>query len=82
MNRVSGNLLRSVRDNICQLLTELKNCTFERGNFPKSLKLACVTPFIKGGNKLEQNNYGTISEIPIVGKIVEKCMFTRISFFS
>ena len=44
MNIVSGNLIKSVRDIICQLLTELINCSFERGNFPKSLKLACVTP--------------------------------------
>ena len=78
MNRISGNLLNSLRDIICQPLTEIINCSFERRIFPKYLKLACVTPLYKGCNKLELHNYKPISVNPIVGKVVEKCMFTRI----
>ena len=56
INRVSGNLLESVSYIICQPLTELINCSFERGIFSKSQKLAYVTPLFTGGNKLELNN--------------------------
>ena len=39
--------------------------------------VAQVTHLFEGGNKLEPNNYRPISVIPVVDKIVEKCMFTR-----
>ena len=82
MNRVSGNLLKSVRDIICQPSTELINYELERGIFPKSLKIACVRPLFKGGNKLELKNYRPISVTPIVGIKAVKYMFTKISKFS
>ena len=79
MNKLWVNLIRSMGDVIRELLTELISCSFERGFFPKPQKLACVTALFKGENKLEVNNYRSLSVNPIVDRIFGKFMFTRIS---
>ena len=51
---------------------------FEEGNFPKSFKIASITPLHKEGDKGRPENYRPISLLPIIGKIFEFRIFDRI----
>ena len=56
----------------------LFNKCFEEGNFPKSFKIASITPLHKEGDKGRPENYRPISLLPIIGKIFEFLIFDRI----
>ena len=52
------------------------------GQYPDALKIACVTALFKSGDKLNPNNYRPISSLPILNKVFEKLIYTRLySFF-
>ena len=48
--------------------------------FPDVLKKACVTPLIKNENLNNDNikNFRPVSNMPFLGKIIEKCVFLQI----
>ena len=62
-------------------LTALYNKSFSSGIFPNILKEIKVIPIHKGESKLLTNNYRPISLLPIIGKILEKLMYTRLNQF-
>ena len=62
-------------------LKNLINKSFQKGIFPKCLKLARVTPVHKQGNLSDPSNYRPISSLPYISKIVETCVKERILAF-
>ena len=56
------------------------NCV-SAGIFPDALKIARVIPLYKSGEKSDISNYRLISLLPIVSKIFEKLIHTRINSF-
>ena len=64
-------------DNLCHLI----NTSFSSGIFPDSLKIAHTIPVFKKGDKFNIVNYRPISLLPFLSKIVEKCIYCRISSF-
>ena len=59
-------------------MTMLFNKCFEEGNFPKSFKIASITPLHREGDRSRPENYRPISLLPIIGKIFEFLIFDRI----
>ena len=57
------------------------NEAFATGCFPEPLKIARVTPLLNGGCSNSTNCYHPISIINVIGKIVEKLVFVRLSTF-
>ena len=55
--------------------------SFTTGIFQDSLKIAKVTPVYKKGSKLEFANYGPISLLSNLDKIIEKLMLKRLTGF-
>ena len=47
--------------------------------FPTSLKLANITPVYKKGSKNSKENYRSVSVLPNISKIYERCLFQPIS---
>ena len=76
--RISAKLLLPIAHIICFPLSSLINKSFECGEFPSMLKLAKVIPLFKSGSKMETSNYRPISLLPIISKIFEKIMYTRL----
>ena len=78
---ISTYLLKKAKHVLCSPLTELINWSLSRGEFPDLLKIAHVTPIFKSGDRCEPNNYRPISVLPVVSKVLEKCMYRRVVKF-
>ena len=64
---------------IAPILTSLYNRCLIEGNFPQVLKVAQITPIYKKGNKKTCSNYRPISLLSTISKILEKCIYVRLS---
>lgn len=68
---------------IAPLLVHLINAIFESSEYPRSLKVAVVTPIFKSGSRTSVDNYRPISVLPVFNKIVERVIHNRLSnYFS
>ena len=52
-----------------------------RGQYPDTLKVACITALFKAGDKLDSSNYRPISTLSVLNKIFEKLLHTRLNSF-
>ena len=57
------------------------NKSFTTGVFPQLLKTAKVIPIYKADSRMLASNYRPISLLPIIGKLFEKIIFSRITSF-
>lgn len=78
---LSVNLIKIIKNLIIIPLTKLVNMCFRYNIFPSVLKKAIVIPVFKKGDHNDVSNYRPISLLPIISKIVEKCMAIRIVDF-
>ena len=78
---LSVKLIKSVKNIILLPLTKLINLCFKKNCFPAILKKATVTPIFKKGDKDNPGNYRPISLLPVISKILEKCMTVQIVDF-
>lgn len=69
-------LLSSI-DKVCILFNRI----FLDGKFPDSWKEATIVPIFKKGNSKMVQNYLPISLLPIIGKLMEKLIHTRLYNF-
>lgn len=75
---IRPNLIRECKQLVCILLEHLFKLCFNDGVFPRSFKIAVVTPLHKGGVKCI-DNLRPISVPCFLGKILEKCMQLQLS---
>lgn len=78
---LSVKMIKTIANFISPLLTRLIKQCFLEGKFPSALKRAIVTPIYKKGDDKEVSNYRPISLLPILSKVVEKCMVEQISTY-
>ena len=76
---IPTGLLKSVLLAIIHLLTKLVNQSLQTGEFPDELKQALVTPLLKKPSlDLIMKNYRPISNLPFVGKLLERCVIDQL----
>ena len=63
-------------------VTSIINMSISTGVFPNALKNAIVVPIFKKGDKCELSNYRPISILPILSKILEKCVAKQLISFT
>ena len=75
------NLLKLVLSETVPLLTKIVNYSPSSGEFPCSGKCAVVTPLLKkpGLDANNLKNYRPVSNISLVGEVIEKIVFDRIN---
>ncbi len=78
---IKTKFLKLASDEVSYVISYIINTSFLSGKFPNSLKIACVTPIFKSGDKSAFNNYRPISVLPILSKIFEKCIYSRLINF-
>lgn len=74
-------IIKSIKNLIIIPLTKLINLCFKEGKFPLILKQALVVPIFKKGDNKEVSNYRPISLLPIISKIIEKCIANRVAHY-
>lgn len=78
---ITTKILKIIAPFISRPLTHIINLSFEDGYFPDQLKLTVIKPLHKKNDRTDPNNYRPIALIPIVSKIFEKAMITRLNEF-
>ena len=76
--------VRVIKDSLpvtLPVITSLINVSFTRGIFPRSWKLAVVSPILKDGNHEEPNNNRPISLLPILSKVCERVALNQIMLY-
>ena len=79
--QLSARILKDALLVLTLQLVYLFNLSLTTGIIPLNWKVASVTPIFKSGRRDCVNNYQPISLIPVPGKLLEKIVHTRISFF-
>ena len=80
-DNISARLLRDASHFISLPLSHIFNLSLQEGKFPDALKIAKVTPIYKKGPKDIPGNYRPISVLPVLGKIFEKIVNSRLMDF-
>lgn len=75
----SNNLLKLHKKSLSPPLTVLINKCLEAGDFPTELKTAVVKPIFKEGDKEATTNYRPIAILPILSKVFEYAILSRLS---
>ena len=82
LNSISNQLIKFINSSVCETFAKLINRCFDEGHFPRTLKIANVIPLYKNGNENEFGNFRPISLLPVISKIVEKCLEKKLNSFS
>ena len=78
---MSVDVLKILSPHISQILSEIFNESMSTGIFPDHMKLAMICSVHKGGSKLKISNYRLLSILPILSKVFEKIVQTRLVNF-
>ena len=82
VNEISVQLFKKYHNYFINCLCDIINLCFSVGIFPDCLKLATVIPIYKKGNSSDMSNYKPIALLPFISKILERCIFDRISHYA
>ena len=74
-------ILKLLKNDISQQLSDIFNMSFLSGQFPSVLKIAKVLPIHRKQSKVDYANYRPISLLSNIEKIIEKLMYKRLSNF-
>ena len=78
---ISPKLVKLAGPSIAPNLSIIFNLAMEKGVYPHLLKIAKVIPVHKGDSRMETKNYRPISLLPILNKIFEKIIHSRLTSF-
>ena len=83
LDRQPTSILKKCIDLLLPAIHHIVNLSLSLGYFPDVLKKACVTPLIKNETLDNDNikNFRPVSNLPFLGKIIEKCVFLQINTY-
>ena len=75
---ISNTLLKTIKNDISQSLTIIRNQMLTTGIFPDAFKLSKVIPLFKKGNSSLLVNYRPNSLLPTISKVFERVIHDQI----
>ena len=81
INSIPLFIYKIIAPELSILISELFNFSISSGVFPSCLKLSTIIPLHKSAEKCYVKNYRPISLIPLLSKIFEKLMVSRLNSF-
>ena len=78
---ISPKLIKPAAHILCFPISKIINKSFNLGAFPRKLKIGKIIPIHKSESKSDPSNYRPISLLPIISKIFEKVMYSRMYEF-
>ena len=79
LDGISTEILHLTYRSILKHLTFFFNLCLQTAVFPDQLKIAIIKPIYKAGDKNVFNNYRPISMLPVLSKVLEKILHSRIT---
>ena len=81
VNTICTSVLVESKHIITPIICHLINLFVQQGFFPEHLKLGCITPIFKSGDKKKINNYRPVCSLSPISKIIEKVVNNRMVDF-
>ena len=81
LDGISTKLIKSLLPVILTELTHLINLCITKSIFPKTFKLALITPIYKAGTRTNFSNYRPISILTALSKVLESIMYDQLITF-
>ena len=78
-NSIATSVLLNSKHILTPIFCHLINLCAEQGYFPDDLKVGCITPIFKGGERDKINNYRPICSLSPLSKIIEKVIANRMT---
>ena len=80
-DNLSCDILKRIIFSIVKPLAHIFNLSLATGNVPQKLKIAKITPIHKKDDLHLFQNYRPISLLPVISKLLEKCIYNRLYSF-
>jgi len=77
-NGMNVKVFKTIAPHIIEPLTFIINSCLQAGTFPDELKLSEIIPIHKGGNRDAPTNYRPISILPVISKVMEAIIKTKL----
>ena len=77
VNSIATSVLADCKHLISPVIAHLIDLFVQQGYFPEELKLGCISPIFKGGDKEKVNNYRPVCSLSPLSKIIEKVAYNR-----
>ena len=77
-NNISTRVLKECAKELTAAITSLFNKTIQEGTILSEWKCTNIVPIFEKGSKTAANNYRVISLLPIISKVLERCIFNKI----
>ena len=74
VNVIATSVLVGSKHIIAPIISHLINLYCQQGYFPNNLKLGCITPIYKSGDREKVNNYRPVCSLSPFSKIIEKAI--------
>jgi hypothetical protein len=79
--KVSTLVLKDVKSTISSIFSTIFNLCIKYGYFPEELKLGCISPVFKKGDKTNVSSYRPICSLSPFSKIFERIIYDRMVKF-
>ena len=79
--KLSTKLLIAIKPTLCKILEYIFDSCKSQGYFPSELKIGCLTPIFKKGDKLNVENYRPICSLSPISKIFERIIYDKMIVF-
>ena len=81
-DNIPCKIVKLIADEIASHLTHIINLCIARDYFPKSWKIARISPIPKVDNPRENSDFRPISILPLMSKIYEKLVLRQMNYLS
>ena len=82
VNEISVKIFKKYHIYFLDCLCDIINLCFSSNIFPDCLKYAIILPIFKKGIASDMSNYRPIALLPFISKIMERCIFNRLSQYA
>ena len=77
-DKIPMSIIKQFINILAEPLSHIFNLSFTSGIFPDDMKIACVIPLFKAGDRAIFSNYRPVSILPGFPKFLEKVMYNRL----
>lgn len=78
-DKINTRIFKATYMSISGAIVHFLNLCLQQGVFPTLLKRAVVKPIYKAGDKQQFSNYRPISLLPVLSKLLEKLIYSRLN---